>query len=214
MSILLFGSTIVGDLNLKKSNQVKKETDNNKLKYRNMPTIQEVQAQIKNLDGFESFLGGREIKELPNILWDDEVVENIIQGIYNNGNGVLVATNRRLVFVHKGLLFGLKVEDFPYDKISSIQYDTGILFGKLTIFTSGNKAIIDQVLKSKVRVFGDWVRARISSPQQNAIKQPIQPQATTDIVTQLEKLAKLKEQGILSEEEFAVQKKIILDQKH
>lgn len=179
-----------------------------------MPTMQEVQAQIKNLDGFESFLGGREIKELPNILWDDEVVENIIQGIYNNGNGVLVATNRRLVFVHKGLLFGLKVEDFPYDKISSIQYDTGILFGKLTIFTSGNKAIIDQVLKSKVRVFGDWVRARISPPQQNAIKQPIQPQATTDIVTQLEKLAKLKEQGILSEEEFAVQKKIILDQNH
>ena len=110
----------------------------NNLKLLNMPTLIEIQSQIKNLAGFESFLGRKEIKELPSILWEDEKVENIIQGTYNNGNGVLVATNIRLVFVDKGLLFGLKVEDFPYDKISSIQYETGILMGKLTIFTSGN----------------------------------------------------------------------------
>ncbi len=96
----------------------------------------------------------------------DEKVENIIQGFYNNGNGILVATNKRLIFVDKGLLFGLKVEDFPYDKITTIQYETGILFGKLTIFTSSNKAVIEQVVKSKVRVFGDWLRARISAPKE------------------------------------------------
>lgn len=179
-----------------------------------MPTLAEIQTQICNLDGFETFLGRKEIKELPNILQADEKVENIIQGTYNNGNGILVATNKRLVFVDKGILFGLKVEDFPYDKISSIQYETGILLGKLTIFTSGNKAIVDNVIKAKVRVFGDWVRARISSHHDNAIQQSITSQRNSqeniNIADQLERLAKLKEQGILTEEEFASQKKKLL----
>jgi len=87
-----------------------------------MPSIDEIQNQIKNLSGLESFLGRREIKELPSILWDNEKVENIIQGLYNNGNGILVGTNKRLIFIDKGIIFGIKVEDFSYDKISSIQY--------------------------------------------------------------------------------------------
>lgn len=181
-----------------------------------MPSLEEIKSQIQNIDGFEAFLGRKEIKELPNILWHDERVDNIIQGTYNNGNGILVATNKRLVFVDKGLLFGLKVEDFPFDKISSIQYETGIIFGKLTIFTSGNKAVIDNVLKKKVRVFGDSVRARISSHKDTPSTQatPTQPTNNTnklDVVEQLERLAKLKETGILTEEEFLAQKKKILD---
>lgn len=176
-----------------------------------MPTLNEIQAQIKNLGGFETFLGRKEIKELPSILQEDEKVENIIQGTYNNGNGILVATNRRLVFVDKGFLFGLKVEDFPYDKISSIQYETGILMGKLTIFTSGNKAIIDNVIKAKVRVFGDSVRAKISAPKEVVSQSnPVIVNQPIDIADQLERLAKLKEQGILNEEEFIQQKKKIL----
>lgn len=177
-----------------------------------MPTLLEIEKQIKNLGGLETFLGKKEIKELPSILWYDENVENIIQGTYNNGNGILVATNRRLVFVDKGLLFGLKVEDFPYDKISSIQYETGILMGKLTIFTSGNKAIIDNVIKIKVRVFGDFVRAKISAPKEKTIQPSniVVAQQPIDIADQLERLAKLKEQGILSDEEFIQQKKKIL----
>ncbi len=179
-----------------------------------MPTLEEIQTQIRNLDGFETFLGRKEIKELPNILWEDETVENVIQGTYNNGNGILVATNRRLVFVDKGILYGLKVEDFAYDKISSIQYETGMLFGKLTIFTSGNKAIVNNVLKAKVRVFGDWVRARISAQKENVIQhQPTKQfnsQENVNIADQLERLAKLKEQGILTEDEFASQKKKLL----
>ncbi len=176
-----------------------------------MPTLIEIQTQISSLDGLQSFLGRKEIKELPNILWDDEKVENLIQGTYNNGNGILVATNKRLVFIDKGLIFGLKVEDFPYDKISSIQYETGLIFGKLTIFTTGNKAIIDNVIKSNVRTFGDWVRARISKSVENAIKsnQTISV-SQLDLVEQLTKLAKLKEAGILTEEEFQLQKTKLL----
>lgn len=177
-----------------------------------MPTFDEINSQIKNLGGIESFLGRREIKELPNILWHDEIVENIVQGMYNNANGILVATNRRLIFVDKGFLFGLKVEDFALDKISSIQYETGLLTGKLTIFTSGNKAVINNIAKNKVRTFGDFVRAKISTPKPNYTETT---HSDSDVPQKnalelLERLAKLKDQGVLTDEEFALQKKKIL----
>lgn len=85
-----------------------------------MPTLEQVKVQLSHVNGIESLFGRKEIKELPNILWEDEVVEGMITGTYNSKIGALFATNKRLIFVDKGLLFGLKVEDFPYDKITSI----------------------------------------------------------------------------------------------
>lgn len=175
-----------------------------------MPTLEQIQEQIKNLDGVSKLFGRKEILELPGILWEDEDVERLVQGLYNNGNGVLVGTNKRLIFIDKGV-FKLKVEDFPYDKISSIQYETGMVFGKITIFTSGNRAEIKQIEKSQARKFAEGVRARISVPQKNvnSLKE-VAVTVDDDVVSKLERLAKLKNDGIISEEEFRTQKSRLL----
>lgn len=171
--------------------------------------LDEIKSQIQSLklDNFSSFLGRKEINELPNILATNETVDNIIQGTYNNGQGILVSTNSRLVFIDKGLLYGLKVEDFPLDKITSIQYETGLLLGKVKIHTSSNIATIDNVEKASTRSFAEFVRNKLSQPKENVLNVNTQP----DVLDQLEKLAKLKENGILSEEEFNDQKKKLLD---
>jgi len=163
------------------------------------------------------FVGRREVKELPNILWDDEQVLDLVQGFYNNSPGILVATQKRLLFVDKGMLGGLKVEDFPLDKISSLQYSTGMLLGEITAFTSGNKAIIKNVDKSQTRTFAEGVRARIES-RSVAAKAPgpqPAPQETPSsgagaLTDELAKLGALKTQGLLSEDEFAAAKRKIL----
>ncbi|MEJ0106053.1 MAG: PH domain-containing protein [Bacteroidota bacterium] len=89
--------------------------------------LEEIKATIQSLklDNISTFFGRKEINELPDILSATELVDNIIQGIYNDGQGILVSTGRRLVFVDKGLLYGIRVEDFPLDKITTIQYETG-----------------------------------------------------------------------------------------
>lgn len=166
-----------------------------------------VQIQSLKLDNVSSFLGRKEINELPNILAPTETVDNIIQGTYDNGQGILVSTNRRLVFIDKGLIYGLKVEDFPLDKITSIQYETGLILGKVNIHTSGNIATIDNVEKASSRKFAEFVRDKLSQP--NEINSNINSQL--NVLDQLEKLAKLKENGILSEEEFNDQKKKFLE---
>ena len=62
---------------------------------------------------------GGEAKALLEVLGPDEIPERAVKGFYGGGNGLLVATDRRVVFVDKGLV-GLRVEEFPYNKISSI----------------------------------------------------------------------------------------------
>lgn len=172
-----------------------------------MPTLDEIKSQINSLSSTEKFFGRREIKELPNVLWPDEKLENIIQGFYNGGNGILVATNKRLVFVDKKMIFGIRVEDFPYDRITNIKYETSLLYGKLTIYTAAKKAVIDQVTKSSVRSFGDWIRARISPATGNVLDRD---SGQADSIAKLERLVKLKAEGILSEDEFIEQKRRIL----
>ena len=179
-----------------------------------MPTLDEIKEQIKHLDNMSRILGFREIKVLPDILWEDEVLERVVQGLYNNSIGILCATNKRLVFVDKGLIYGLRVEDFPHDKITSIQYETGLVFGKITIFASGNKVDIRQIEKKQAKEFGDYVRARITGKSKHA---SISEEKTIPIsmtmeekLSALERLAKLKEQGILSETELQAEKAKIM----
>lgn len=172
--------------------------------------LDEVKLQISNLNlsGGASFLGRREISELPSILAQNEQIDNLAQGTFNNGQGILVSTDRRLLFIDKGMLYGLKVEDFPLDKISSIQYETGLLLGSIKIFTTSNIAKIDNVEKVSARNFAEFVRNKLSDPKQeittNSNSEP-------SVLDQLEKLAKLKENGILTDYEFTEQKKKLLE---
>ncbi len=177
-----------------------------------MPSHDEVMEQIKSLDSASQFLGKKEIKELPSILWHDEVIKEVAQGMYDNSMGLIVATDRRVIFVDKGFFGGLKVEDFAYDKISSIQYETGILTGSITIFTSSNKAKITQVEKDRVRNLAEAVRHRISGNQPAQVPQSQAAPAADggDRIAALERLAKLKEQGILDDAEFKAEKAKIL----
>ena len=170
--------------------------------------LDEIKSEIKNLGlaNIASFFGRKEINELPNILAIEEKVDNIVQGTYNNSQGILVSTNRRLIFIDKGLLYGLKVEDFPIDKITSIQYETGLLLGKIKIHTSGNIASIENVEKQSTRNFCEFVRNKLSQPKESQSQVTQEP----NILDQLEKLAKLKEAGILNQEEFDEQKKKLL----
>jgi len=178
-----------------------------------MPTLEEINEQLKSINAAQRYIGKKEIKELPNILWQDEKIEKLTVGFYNGGSGILVATNKRVVFVDKGLFFGLRVEDFPYDKISSIEYKTGFGSGKIKIYCSGNKAEIDHVLAEDVKNVSEYIRARTTPITANvSLTQETVSKEKPDLISMLERLAALKSQGILTEEEFLTQKQKILNQ--
>lgn len=179
-----------------------------------MPTLEQVQEQIRQLDNYSKVISFREVRELPNTLWENEVVEKLIQGTYGSKGsvGVLVATNKRLCFVDKGLIYGVRVEDFAYDKITSMEYKTGLLLGEIIIYSAGDRARIQYCDKYQVQPFVEYVRARMSGHTDHASALQGNPAQTFDSTfSQLERLADLKERGILTEEEFQTQKRKILE---
>lgn len=151
-----------------------------------MPSLDEIREQIKGLDGVNKLSEPREIGELPNILWDDEKVERIIEGFYIDKQGILVTTNKRLLFVGKGLFGGLRLQDFEYGKITSIQYNAGLLLGTITIFTAGNKVKIDNTNKEYGKTFSDYVRLKVAGigEQANAVEASIREEKAEQAFSQ------------------------------
>ncbi len=83
------------------------------------------------------------------------------------------------------------------------------MFGKISIFTSGNRANIDKIApKDQVRNFAEYVRARITSHSDHVGAKTQSKQNAG--LHELEKLADLKEKGIITAKEFQDKKKQIL----
>lgn len=105
---------------------------------------------------------GREFKNLESHLWEGETVEMTCAGQYGRGKGLLVLTNTRLLFTFHGIT-SQTTEDFPLNRVTSIQWSAGMLRGTITIFASGNKAEIEDVFKADGKPIVDRVRAIISA---------------------------------------------------
>lgn len=167
--------------------------------------LEEIKSEIQSLglDNGSNYFNRREINDLPNILAPDERILSLVTGTYNKGIGILVATNKRLVFIDKGIIYGLKVEDFPLEKISSIQYGTGLLLGHVQIHTSGNVALIENVEKTAARKFAEDVRRNISEKTPTSSPQ-------FSIADELKKFAELRDSGIITSEDFEKKKNDLL----
>ena len=133
-----------------------------------MSTVKEIQEQLKAFKGFNMFAAAKEIAELPSILFDDEQIEAAINGKYSGwpDQGIVLATNSRLILVHKkaALFKGqLDVMDFTYDRIASVQSQTGPLQGKVIVHVAGMQVEIDKVPSAIAKAFTDYLRQRIGA---------------------------------------------------
>ncbi len=103
-----------------------------------MVSEQTIHAQLKAL-GFKTFGWGKaEVSELHNILLPDEEIFECVNGIYEGGFALLLATDVRVLLVDKKPLNYLTVEDLRFDMINEIDYNHRLLGAYITIAT-GNK---------------------------------------------------------------------------
>jgi hypothetical protein len=153
---------------------------------------------------------GREIKKLNSYLWDDETVDLMAGGTYGAGTGLLVLTDRRLLFLKDGIM-SKTTEDFPMEKISSVQWSSGIGLGTLTVFASGNKAVIKSMNKQDGKQIADTIRARLTgTTAYGPVREVTGAANEPDTYERLAKLGQLRDAGVLTSEEFDAKKAELL----
>ncbi len=83
-------------------------------------------------------LRASETRAMTGILNQDETIVGCIQGLYEEGIGLVVATNARLLIINKSF-FWTRVEDESYAMINSVLYKKGVMFGKFFLSTRARK---------------------------------------------------------------------------
>ncbi len=104
-----------------------------------MVTEESVQEQLKAI-GFQQFgWGKKEVRELPHILLPDEQIFECVNGLYEGGFALLVATDVRVLLVDKKPLNFLTVEDVRFDMINEIDYSHRLFGANINITSGGDK---------------------------------------------------------------------------
>ena len=155
---------------------------------------------IEEGEDIECLIGGHFGPDLGHASWKD--------GPNTLHRGIGVATNKRVLFVDKGIM-AQEVAELSYRSIEAITYSSGIMFGGMRITGRGSLSLrIENVDKSEVKPFVDSVRKHLDEPEQVTVATPAAPAPSR--VEELRGLAELLKDGVLTQEEFDAEKARIL----
>jgi hypothetical protein len=116
-----------------------------------MVSKKEIHRQLKAI-GFNYMGWGRsEITELPKIILPDEEIYECVNGIYEGGFALLVATTIRVLLIDKKPLNYLTVEDMRYDMISEMDYSHRLLGAHISISSNGKNLLFKSYNKPRLR---------------------------------------------------------------
>jgi len=103
-----------------------------------MVSKKEIHKQLKRIKFNHLGWGRSEAAELPSIILPDENIYECVNGMYEGGFALLVATDVRVLLIDKKPLNFLTVEDMRFDMITQIDYNHRLLGAHIDI-SSGNK---------------------------------------------------------------------------
>lgn len=128
-----------------------------------MDRMLEIIEQIESNGGVSVVLGEGDAYlagVLSDMILPDENVGGIVRGIYADARGLLICTNQRILFLGRGYttMNDFKALSYDYGDIGSIEYQKGLIYGKLIINAHGSKEVIHQLLNLPAKGFVDYVR--------------------------------------------------------
>lgn len=165
-------------------------------------------ARLAKECGDDSFGTKKELKALPELLRAGEPVLALASGMVEANTWLIALTDRRIIFLDKGMLYGMKQEIVPLDKVNSIAGSTGMMFGKIVITDGAGDRVISQVPKKTVQPFTARAMEAMEAMKNGGAGAPTA--GGGDELDKLERLAALHEKGLLDNEEFRAAKAKIL----
>ena len=117
--------------------------------------------------------------------------------------GTVIVTDRRVILFSKKL-GGYDVQDYAYGLLTSVDHKKGIAFGNLDLAAAGDRSRITLINKDDIERIAQAIRQRVAQTHRpgNA--------SSADVADQIRKLAALRDEGILSSDEFEAKKRQLL----
>lgn len=187
---------------------------------------QKIKAELEKLNANLSVFTKGEVKELPSLIPEDEKILGITDAQFVNtlAAGILVATSKRMISVSKAMFGAAKINDYPNEMIKSVSFVTNPRSPIIKLHLDERVVEFECFMdKEDAEKFYDIIRPIYNNPVQQQPQQQTDPVNTNtstnttinstlslDILEQLEKLGKLRENGILTDAEFTAQKKKLL----
>lgn len=185
---------------------------------------QKIETELEGLKANLSVFTKGEIKELPYLISEDEKIIGITDAQFVNtlAAGILVATSKRLISVSKSMFGAAKINDYPNETITSVSFITDPRSPIIKLHLDERVVEFECFMdKEDAEQFYGIIKPIYNNPVQQLqkpavaesdTKANVNPKQTREILEQLEKLGKLRENGILTDTEFTVQKRKLLEQ--
>ena len=149
-----------------------------------------------------------EMKQLNQVINPEDSIEGMVYGMHRGAFALLVATDERLFFIDKRLVT-MRVDEFQFQHIESMQYDFGVAYGMIKVTTANKffdlKLVPNRMLKPFVMKVNNHAKRKIWTDESSNF-------SATDM-DELERLSMLHRQGDLSDQEFTDAKTRIINRR-
>tara|TARA_B100000929_G_scaffold131143_1_gene103887 strand:- start:17 stop:433 length:417 start_codon:yes stop_codon:yes gene_type:complete len=110
-----------------------------------------VEKQLAKVNAKKRLGVGKELKHLHEVINKGENILGHTRGFYNGNTWLVCITDRRVLFLDKGMIYGMKSAEIPLDNVSSVNYETGILVGSITVTAGGAEKKVGKLRKQDVK---------------------------------------------------------------
>lgn len=156
-------------------------------------------ANVENLFG---------TKTLPDIIDIDggEKILYAANAFIETHSILAVCTNKRVIFLDHGLIYGSKSTNIPLDMINGVSYSKGLMLGSISVTNGAITTQIENMQPYPAKKMAETIKQAAADFKQTSA----QSNSSNDLL-QLRELKQLLDDGVITEEEFIAKKKQILE---
>lgn len=131
--------------------------------------LERVWKAIADEMGDDRFFTSKELDYLPRILDNQEQVLAFSSGLHKGNTWLIVLTNERVIFLDKGMLYGLKQSSIELERVNNFDSEKGLMFGRISIGSNAEVYEITNVWKKTVDPFTKKLREAVKAKQNRQI---------------------------------------------
>ena len=164
-----------------------------------MKPIGQINLEVENIFGKETFIKKKEFLELKNLLDESDTILDVVTCTKIKPSamaGILVTTNNKILFISHSVFSGIKKNEFQFSNILDIYSSKGMMYSKLGLKYENNEIEFDYILNKYLQHSVQQIELRIKNVKEAKIEEKLIQE--NDV--QLTPLEKIKFKKFLGEQ--------------